>query len=180
MISFTTNTRGLTKMNKYETMSGPELAKAYNAMAATRPGTKTVAKFRDRATALKRCKDLESAVANGGAKPAADAAATAASGKKKTGKTTTKKAGGITGEFGFRSGSSREKLLLTLYSAMGKQVAVASLARAVLGSASEAKVTELMAVSKGLPWRIKESKLAYEFKKEKAKDGEITLGLHAK
>jgi hypothetical protein len=84
---------------------------------------------------------------------------------------------GIAAEFGFRDGSSREKLLLSLWESNGKQVPLTTLAKAVIGTSSS--TDELLSVSKGLPWRIKESRLPYEFRKETV-DGKVTLGLHAK
>lgn len=177
MISLVTNTRGETAMLKpsttdYSAMSGPELAIAYNAMARSeagkKQGAKETKKFKDLKTGVARCLALASTISTGGGIPA-----------EKT-KVQKKQKGGdaIVAEFGFRAGSSREKLLLSLYANLGKQVSIEVLARTVFGSSSSERVRELMAVSKGLPWRIKEDGLKYRLNREK-KDGAVSLGLHA-
>lgn len=146
-------------------MTGPELVEAYNKISGKDP----IKKFKDRATALKRLAEAETAKATKTAAPA----------NTKAKVTTTPKNGvvqtGILGEFKFRPNSPREKLLLALKESMGKQVPVEQLASKVFGNKSTDSVAKVFSTWSGIPWRIDMFKLPYEATKTKT-----DLGLHKK
>lgn len=185
MMSLTTNTRGATQMQPkskesdvmskkdYADMSGPELVEAYNKISGKPP----IKKFKDRATALKRLAELQTAAA-AKAPPSPSVRATAsatAPGTKSTDKTSDNK---LAAEFGARSGTNREKLLVALADNFKKQVPVLDLLKAVYGSKNLENTGALGMVLKGAEATIKKHKLPYLVKKEKNDANEPTIGLH--
>lgn len=179
----------------YVKMSGAELVSAYNKMAGSAEGvalqTRTVTRFADQATAVKRCLALASSIKarKEGLKgtsekdvPAAKPVSTAAPAKKPA---TVKKEGakpvqtGIAAEFEARAGTIREKLLLALHANFKKQVPLNTLLKATYGNLNTENKGALMMSMKGALLTIKNKKLPYEIKKEKVPETkELTFGLY--
>lgn len=193
MISFTTNTRGCTKMSanlSFATMDGPTLVRAFNEMANSDTGkelsARTVVRFADTKTGIKRCEMLASSIRarkEGLSAPEPRAAAKKPSPKAKApakektlGANTS--ANKLAAEFEARAGTNREKLLVALDASYRKLVPLNTLLKAVYGSQNTENKGALMMSIKGALLTIKNNKLPYQIKKEKNAEKEISFGLY--
>lgn len=178
MMSITTNTRGSTQLQPkskesevmskkdYADMSGPELVEVYNKISGKPP----IKKFKDRATALKRLAELQTAAAKSPPSPAASATSANSAEKISDNK--------LAAEFGARPGTNRERLLKALDENYKKQVPILDLLKAVYGSKNLENTGALGMVIKGAEGTIKKHKLPYQLKREKNDAKEATIGLH--
>jgi hypothetical protein len=213
MMTFTNNTRGMTQMTEakqYAEMSTNELVAKFNELAASpagaAAGAKTVKRFADHDTAVKRVMTLYSALNNKveseTANPQPQTKATemttatkATTAKKATKATTAKKASAtaaptkaaksengstnkIAAQFGARVGTVREKLLIALHDNYRKMVPVSTLIKAAYGKSDPEYQGALMMSLKGAQKTIEENKLPFEIKKGKTEEKEITIGLY--
>jgi hypothetical protein len=184
MISLKTNDRGSTIATPTETTKETplnEIVAGYNALA-TKLGSKTVTRFKNRETAIKRFSELKAT------QPAADAATTPKEGaamatKKKAKKTAPApkedKRSKISQEFGARLGTNREKLIEALHGSFGKFVPINQLLKAVFGSMNEENRGALAMVMKGVEVMIKDEKLPYKTDRKKDDKG-LAWGLFKK
>jgi len=86
----------------------------------------------------------------------------------------------IAAEFGCRPDTLRERLVNALHRRYRKQVASATLIKAVYDAHSKhASHGALMMIVKGAQGMIAKRKLPYVIKKERNDAGEITLGLYS-
>lgn len=194
----------------FEKMNGPQLVEAFNTMVAEHSAYlstmtdgplakfKSVSKFRDRATGVARCTELEAALAKHNAEVANDKPSAAGivwdpavriekrkpeqesesedmATKKKA---VAKKAVAKEPREGVRSGSNRDKLFKRLEKSLGSQVKVESLVTAVYGSENKEDMKgPLNMVMKGLISVISTQKMPFRIVKEK-EGREVTFGLH--
>lgn len=152
-------------MSSYKDMTGPELAAAFNVMAASKAGlalgSKVVARFPDTATGVKRCEALAKLVGTSSQVPTKSEKLT------KTRKPVQASLGQqpIAIEFGARNGTNREKLILALHANFKKIVPVNDLLLTVYGVNDESNTGALMMVMKGVYAMIATNKLPYEVRK---------------
>lgn len=190
MISLTTNTRGMTTMEEnhnFSVMSGPELVAMFNKMAESATGKelgiRTVTRFADTQSGIKRCEMLASSIKarkSGLAQKGDEDMATkkkAAAPAKKTEAAKDNGKSKIVNEFGAKG--VRAKIL----DAMGskKMVPIAALLKAAYGSQNTENKGALMMSIRGAEATIKKNRLPYQIKKEKNPETkEISLGLYPK
>jgi len=166
----------------YENMSGPDLIRAFNEMAAVL-NVKTVSRFSDMLAGRRRCEALASrlrARESGLAEDDATPAPRARKAKAKKAKAATP-AGDIFAQFKTNTGKNRGKLLSRLNDDLGQQVPLTQLVRAVYGNQKEENFGALKMVLRGLELSIKKDRLEYEIRKTKIETtGGLAYGLYRK
>jgi hypothetical protein len=168
-------------MTNWNEMSGPELVRAFNAMAGSESGkmlnVKPVNRFGDLVIARKRCEALASSIRayESGMKAEENRDKVVAAKRVKA-----PVADGIMGEFKTNPGKYRGKLLNKLHANIGKQLQLKELVKAVYGASVDVDdcIGPLKMVMKGLLASIKKDKLPYKIEKRK-EDGVTSYGLYS-
>jgi hypothetical protein len=141
-------------MADFTTMSGPELVREYNRLAAER-GLPLVRRFATTADGRRRCQRL---LANGAVHEEAD----------------------VFTVFNTSTRKNRGKLLKALNDKKGQQVPLASLIKSVYDSTNPEKRGALQMVMRGLEQSIQKYDLKYRIEKSKTETGAISYGFYDK
>lgn len=162
----------------YENMSGPDLVRAFNEMAAAL-NVKTVSRFADATAGRRRCEALASRLRARESGLAEEAEQAEAPRRRKRAVQRDLPID-IFAEFKTNTGKNRGKLLSWLNDHMGQQVALKRLVQHVYGRDSAESDGALKMIIRGLQLSIQKDRLKYELRKSKLENGGLSYGLYRK